>query len=198
MYSLTLDARYFWKLNRAMLLSLVAIFPALQAKASSCQDTSCKIPVQFQGIYQEETCEISIDGKGSSETVTLPKLGTSVLQKDGAEAGGQIFNISLKGCPINRTIALRFISAGTVADTATGNMVNTTGDGYSKNVQIRLRNEATNQMIIDNTDSVQNYDISDQGEDVTHQFSASYYAKGTSAVTAGLVSTTASIDLIYK
>ncbi|MFJ3458566.1 fimbrial protein [Scandinavium goeteborgense] len=190
--------RFYKRVSCFGLLCFFGLLPYQNANALSCTDSSCKIEVLFEGVYQEETCEISINGKSATETVLLPTLSTASLQNDGEEAGQQSFNVSLKGCPINRTISLYFVSGGTPADEATGNLVNTAGADYSQNVQIRLRNAAGNQMVIDDAQSVQDYEINARGDDITHDFSAQYYANGASAVSAGLVSGAASIDLIYK
>lgn len=187
-------------LLRIGFLVLFGLLSGPPALALSCTEgtSPCTIAVYFEGTYQEETCDVSIDDKSSSETVVLPTLSSAALQQDGSEAGNRSFKVGLKNCPINRTVALHFVSGTTASDTSTGNLTNTAGGEYSKNVQIRLRNESGQQMVIDNTDSVQDYVISDKGEDVTHLFSADYYAHGTSSVTAGLINTSASIDLIYK
>ncbi|MFP2516970.1 fimbrial protein [Buttiauxella agrestis] len=166
--------------------------------AESCTDSECKIMVSFKGTYLEDTCVISINGKSSTETVEMPTISTASLQSDGAETGSRPFSIALTGCPLNQTVSLRFISGAVAADSTTGNFVNTAGETYSQNVQIRLRDENGKQMIADDIDSVQDYVISSTGEDISYQYLATYYAKGTSKVTAGLINTTAGIDLIYK
>ncbi len=63
------------------------------------------------GEYVEDTCEVSINGASSAESVSLPTLSTSKLNIDGAEAGNQAFQIALKLCPANRSVDLRFTAA---------------------------------------------------------------------------------------
>jgi len=184
-----------YKMNICCLLWLTLSSPGW---AQSCTDSSCKIQVDFKGTYVEETCEISINGLSNNEKVQLPTLSSNLLQTDGNEVGDTPFNIALKNCPINKTVALRFVSGASVADSNTGNLINTSGDDYSKQVQVRIRNSSRAQMIIDDVGSEQDYTISSTGEDVTHSYSASYYANGSFSVTPGLIQTTANIDLIYK
>ena len=77
-------------------------------------------------------------------------------------------------------------------------MVNTTGAEYSNNVQLRLRNAAGSQMIINDRNSVQDYIIPDAGGDISHDYQAMYYANSAGGVTPGLVNAMASINLIYR
>ncbi|WON77497.1 fimbrial protein [Serratia sp. UGAL515B_01] len=167
--------------------------------AETCQaEGNCNIPVKFTGVYKENTCEISIDGKGDDAVVQLPKIATANLQSEGSEAGSTQFNIALKACPANTNINLYFVSTGIAPDTATGNLKNvTTGVGMSAGVQVRLRNTLNNQMRIDDPSTFQQYVIPANGGEVTQHYSASYYA-GTANVTSGLVNTVAGIELRYN
>jgi type 1 fimbria pilin len=187
----------------AFLLLLTAAFASNQSvqAASSCAGaTDCNIPVTFKGEYIEDTCEISIDGASSTETVTLPTLSANLLNRDSAEEGHYPFQIALKRCPANKLIDLRFVAAGgsMLPDAATGNLQNEVAADYSQNVQVRLRKAAGPQMVVGDGNSVQEYVIPATGDDITHYFLASYYAKGTNAVTSGLVKATAGIELVYK
>ena len=160
--------------------------------------TDCAITVNFTGVYNDETCNVIINNVSNNETVTLPKISTTALQGSGSEAGSVPFDITLKDCPASRTITAFFNSSANAADATTGNLINETGESYSNNVQIRLRKEDGSQVIIDDSTSGQNYVISSSAEQVTHGFSASYYATGNATVTAGLVMAIASIELVYK
>jgi len=186
------------KARCACLFSLFVFLLSYLSNGLAEPCNSCNIDVSFQGEYLEETCNISINGAGNSETVTLPTLSINGLDHDGAEVGSRQFAISLKGCPSNRVIRVRFISNISSPDPETGNLRNDSGGENSRNVQIRIRKENGSQIKINDADSGQDYDISTSSEEVKHFYTASYYAKGNSAVTPGLVKTTASIDLIYK
>ncbi|WNN47916.1 fimbrial protein [Siccibacter colletis] len=190
MYSVT---RYMQVLS--LLLMGVTGFSG-SANADSCADTSCKVSVLFKGTYLEDTCDVIINNGSSTETVVLPTLSTNTLKTNGAEAGSVAFDIMLKGCPTAKTISLWF--AGTDADSATGNMVNAKGNEYSSNVQVRLRNAAGSQLVLNDRNSVQDYIIPAAGGDVVHSYQAMYYADGAGAVTPGLVNAMASINLTYR
>lgn len=183
-----------WK--SAMLGLLGVVMPV---QAQNCQVANeCLIPVTFTGVYQEETCEVSIDGGGAENVVVLPKIATAQLQRNGDEAGSQQFQIALKSCPAGRLVDLLFISDGLAADGDTGNLINSTGAGMSQGVQVRLRNASGVQLRIDDTNSYQQYIIPPSGEEVTQYYSASYYAKGAESVSPGLVNTFSGIELRYK
>lgn len=188
----------------ALLLLLTAVFIAQSQPAqaaSSCAGTAdCHIQVSFGGEYVEDTCEVSINGASSAESVSLPTLSTSKLNIDGVEAGNQAFQIALKLCPANRSVDLRFTAADSSRnpDVVTGNLQNELGDDYSLSVQVRLSKATGQQMFVGREDSVQEYIIPATGEDITHYFLAGYYAKGTNAVTPGQVKATAGIELVYK
>ncbi|EOL9049800.1 fimbrial protein [Cronobacter turicensis] len=158
----------------------------------------CKINVSFTGTYMEETCGVSINNASSSETITLPVLSTTLLQKAGAEAGSQQFSVTLTHCPIDKSVMLRFVNDNGFADVKTGNLINESGTGYSENVQVRLRKANGTQMIINDETSTQEYVIPATGDDITHYYIAAYYAAGSGNVTPGEVGTLANIDIIYK
>ncbi|ADZ42091.1 TPA: fimbrial protein [Yersinia enterocolitica] len=186
----------------SFLLLLATAFIARQPAqaASACAGAAdCKVQVSFTGEYLEDTCEVSIDGGSSSESVLLPTLSTTELKTDKAEAGKKQFQIALNKCPVNRTVSLRFIAAGaTMPDATTGNLQNEVADDFSKSAQVRLSKAAGQQMVVGDENSVQEYVISSSGADVTHYFLAGYYAKGTNTVTPGQVRATAGIELVYK
>ncbi|KLG05263.1 fimbrial protein [Enterobacter cloacae subsp. cloacae] len=154
--------------------------------------------VYFTGVYTDETCVIEINNGSNNEVVQLPKISVVSLQKNGNEAGSVPFNITLKECPASRAVTVFFTSAISGADTATGNLINDAGTNMSKNVQVRLRKEDSSQVVIDDASSGQDYLIPATADPLSHTFTASYYAKGDSAVTAGRIQTVAGVELVYK
>jgi major type 1 subunit fimbrin (pilin) len=165
----------------------------------SCRDAGeCRIPVQFKGRYMEGTCIVSINNASASETVFLPTLSTRLLSHEGDEAGSSPFKISLKQCPANQKVLLTFLARSNSVDQETGNLTNDVLDDYSRHVQIRLRKENNQIIQIGNSHSAQEYIIPLNGEEVEHYFIASYYARGTNTVTAGMVKAMANIDLTYN
>ncbi|WP_130832922.1 fimbrial protein [[Erwinia] mediterraneensis] len=165
--------------------------------AQSCQNCALSVNVSFAGNYLEETCEISINGGSYNETVRLPTLLANSLSKDGSEVGIQPFTVGLKECPFNRNIALIFRGSLSGVDTLTGNLINSDGQSYAKNVQVRLRKENGIAIKINDITTAQDYIIPATGEEVIHNYTASYYAKGNDSVTAGEVEAKAIIEIIY-
>lgn len=165
--------------------------------AQACY-SDCAINVYFDGVYNDETCEVVINNAGMNEVVTLPRIPVASLKDNASEAGSVPFDITLKDCPPERTVTVFFNSSATAADSETGNLVNLTGALYSSNVQIRLRKENSSQVFIDDPASGQDYIISTAADPVSHIFTASYYAKGDAAVTAGQVHAIAGVELVYN
>ena len=170
------------------------------AVADDCKNFgSCRIAVDFIGTYLAQTCDVEVDNQGESGQVTLPTVGADVLQRVGDEAGSVQFPISLRNCPAGRNIEMHFnTSGGDTSDSITGNLENNTGADLSRGVQVRLRNITGTQMRIDDNTSYQEYAIPASGDEVTHYFIASYYAKSNGTVNAGRVQTRSTIDLTYK
>lgn len=188
--------RSLFQTRKINVIALWFISPLVLAVPCGVQD-NCKIKVEFQGDYLENTCEVSINNGSENETVTLPVISINTLGNDGDEAGSQLFAITLKNCPTNKAISLYFASTATGMNAATGNLLNTIGSEYSKHVEVRLRNSGQQQMVVNDPESSQSYDVSVEG-DVTHQFIASYYAAGNAEVSAGLLNTAAAIVVNYK
>lgn len=170
---------------------------SLQLKADTTCSNECKINVTFQGVYNDETCNISVNSGTYSETVLLPTISTTSLQANGSEAGSKEFDITLKDCPASRVVTVTFVNNLGMVDNNTGNLTNTEGDDYSKNVQVKIYKENGQQVFIDKSSTGQDYVIPSAGGDVTHQFTASYYANGSDAVTAGMLKTLAGVELVY-
>ncbi|WP_241627486.1 fimbrial protein [Rosenbergiella epipactidis] len=183
------------KLHISVLLFLL-VNSSVNAATPSCKG-SCDIQVNFNGRFEMETCEVSIDNRSANETVTLPSVSASSLAKAGDENGSKSFLVTLKKCPAAMTIGVHFISvASTQVDTTTGNIMNSSATGMSSETQLRLRNSVGGQMLLNDPTSVQDYVIPKNGGDIQHDFIVSYFAK--SPVTPGKVSATAGIELIYK
>lgn len=168
--------------------------------SQSTGKASCSIQLDFKGTFIENTCRIDINGTGSNATISLPTTSVQQLLTAGNEAGSRLFPIKLSNCPAGKKINLHFIStsSGSSVDSVTGNLTNNAGQGYSNDVQLRLRTDNLTQLIIDDDNSYQEYQIPPSGADITHSFIVSYYAKSTNAVTPGQVSASVVVDLIYN
>ncbi len=178
-----------------MLLLLLSLGSGLTAQALTI---SPPLSVNFQGTYVDETCDVVINGNSSSETVTLPRVSNITLRNNGGEAGYTPFNIRLDGCPTGQTMKLVFNSDLTSMDTATGNLLNQTGSGFSRNVQIRIRNENGQQMVINDNATAQEYVIPVGGGSVSHQYSVSYFSTRPIAASFGIVQSIARITVDYQ
>ncbi|WP_241579900.1 fimbrial protein [Rosenbergiella nectarea] len=182
-------------LRTSILLFLLLNAP-VNAATPSCKG-SCDIQVNFTGRFEMETCQISIDNRSANETVELPVVSSSSLEHAGDESGTKSFLVILKKCPGAVTVGVHFISvASTQVDMTTGNIKNSSAAGMSPETQLRLRNSAGVQMLLNDTTSIQDYIIPQSGGDVQHNFNVSYYAQ--TPVTPGKVSATAGIEMIYK
>lgn len=184
------------KYNKSSVLALLLFSPCILAQTCTSND-KCSVGVDFKGNYLEKTCDVSINNGSMYETVVLPVISVTTLDHEGAEAGSQLFSITLKNCPTNKAISLYFASTSAGVDALTGNLPNAKGADYSEHVEVRLRNSESQQMLVDDPESNQNYDVSLSG-DVTHYYMASYYAADNTQVTAGLLNTSAAIVVSYK
>lgn len=186
--------------NALPLCSSVAYASASCTSSQATGKTDCAIQLDFKGTFVEDTCDVDINSSGSSPIISLPTISIQQLLKAGSEAGSKLFPIKLRNCPAGKTINLHFISLSSSSgvDSVTGNLTNNAGQGMSNNIQLRLRTDNLTQLIIDDDNSYQEYQIPSSGGDVSHNFIVSYYAKNTNAVTPGLVSASVIVDLIYK
>lgn len=178
----------------ALYTAMISTF--ILSSAQACL-TDCSIPVNFTGVYVDQTCVISINNASNNETVNLPQISIASLQKNSNEAGSRPFDVTLTDCPASREITV-FFTSNSPMDSTTGNLINDTGPEYSKNVQVRLRKEDGSQVIIDDSSTGQPYITSPKGDPLSHTFIASYYANGDASVTAGEVRTIAGVNLVYK
>lgn len=181
-------------LYSSLLLLIILLAIKNEVFAQNCKN--CSVSTSFTGVYNDETCEVAINDKGSRDTIELPIISTQSLKLVGSEAGSRNFIISLKNCPTSRNVKLKFIGNTSQTDEETGNLTNKNGIEYSKNTQIRIRKEDGGQIKVNDLSSAQDYVIPESGDTVMHEYNASYYAKA--AATSGVVSATAGIEVFYK
>ena len=130
-------------------------------------------------------------------TVTLPTVTTATLNTAvGTTAGATAFNLSLSGCDTTASSASLNFTTG--SNNATdGNLTNTGTAGA--NVEVQLLNGGIGGSVIntkDNTNAPANIALS-SGSSGTIAMAAQYYTKATS-VTAGSVSTSATVTFSYQ
>lgn len=176
------------------LFTLLGIFTYANAEII-CDN--CQMNVEFKGIYQQNTCDISVNGASANETVVLPTISYKTLSSPGKEAGGTLFTVALKDCPTEVEVNLFFKSFAGNLNPVTGNLINKTDAGSAKNVELRLRDASSKHIAIDNPASMQVYDIPSTNSSVSKNYYVSYYAGG-NAVSAGNVEAKTVLEVIYK
>ncbi|QXO64655.1 fimbrial protein [Morganella morganii] len=179
-----------------VLFILLGIFTYSRAEVI-CDNCDLKnIEVEFKGIYTEGTCSISVDGKSSDETVVLPTISYKTLSSAGKEAGATQFRVTLKDCPKEGDVLLFFKSDNNLSP-LNKNLKNSIGEGFAKNVELRIRDDKSKHIGIDDPLSGQLYPIPDNRSPVTKNYYVSYFA-GDDAVSAGNVKAKSILEVSYK
>ncbi|EMD0829146.1 type 1 fimbrial protein [Morganella morganii] len=184
----------------ASLFMLLGIFTYANAEALCDNNVDCSlvgVDVKFKGVYQEDTCAISINGASSEETVILPTLSYKILSSAGKEAGTTEFTVALNNCPTNVEVLLFFKSSGGNLSSATENLKNDTGAGLAANVELRLRDDKLNHIKIDNPSSGLVYPITGENLSVKRKYYVSYFSGG-NAVSPGNVRAKSVLEVVYK
>lgn len=154
--------------------------------------------VTFGGELTANTCNVSVDGGNSSNTVTLPKISQSVLDSAGKTAGRTPFTMELSGCSGALKTAAAFFEQGPGV-TNTGFLINTGGTA-GNSVYLQLRDGSNSDAIIKVGDRSQLtntkfLDISSGG--ATLLYSAEYRA-ASNTVSAGTVVAAVNYNIQYK
>lgn len=157
---------------------------------------NCDITVEFKGVYEEETCAISINGASNNETVLLPTLSYRTFDRPQIEAGSTLFTVALNNCPTEVEVYLFFKSFNNLSP-VTENLENNSDDGFAKNVELRIRDANANHIAIDNPASGQRYDIPNVNSSVPKNYYVSYFS-GTDPVSPGNVVAKTILEVVYK
>lgn len=182
------------------LFMLLGIFTYANAEALCDNNVDCSlvgVDVKFKGVYQEDTCAISINGASSEETVILPTLSYKTLSAAGKEAGTTEFTVALNNCPTNVEILLFFKSSGGNLSPVTENLKNDTGTGLAANVELRLRDDKFNHIKIDNPSSGLVYPIPGENSSVARKYYVSYFS-GDNVISPGNVRAKSVLEVVYK
>lgn len=184
-----------------MKLKLAIISAAVTTTLMASSALAADGTINFEGALTANTCDITVDGKPSPATVTLPTVTASALLGEGATAGDTLFKIVLTNCEgvSGSSTAAAFFEAGSTVDNKTFNLINTdlSEDG-AKNVQLQLL-DAENQSPI-------NVGFSNQkGKSTRHSiaseqaempYTVRYYSLG--SATAGLVQSQVNFSIDYE
>ncbi|WP_434629542.1 fimbrial protein [Chromobacterium sp. CV08] len=149
--------------------------------------------ITVTGNIVAQTCTIA-GNSGQNVTVTLPTVGTSALASAGQTAGSTPFSINLSNCPSGLKNAQTRFEVGPTVDSASGNLLNSTGTGSATNVEVQLLNNSSNAINLNNNANSQVVPIS--GGNATMNYYAQYIATG--AAGAGSVSTSVQYSMTYQ
>lgn len=174
-----------------------AVTTALMASSAIAYDGV----IDFKGALAANTCDITVDGKSTPTTVTLPTVSASALLGEGATAGDTLFKIVLTNClgVSSTSTAAAFFETGSTVDFETFNLKNTdiSNDG-AKNVQLQLL-DAVNQSPINigfsnQKDNSTRHDISSAGAEMP--YTVRYYSLGSAE--PGLVESQVNFSIDYE
>ncbi|EPF5869181.1 fimbrial protein [Morganella morganii] len=179
-----------------VLFILLGIFTYSRAEVICDNCTLNNIEVEFKGIYKEGTCIISVNGGSSDGTVFLPTISYKTLSSAGNEAGATKFTVALDNCPKDVEAVLFFKSDSNLSP-VNKNLKNSVGANFAKNVELRIRDDQSKHIGIDDPLSGQSYFISDVNSSVSKDYYVSYFA-GDNAVSPGNVVAKSILEVIYK
>ncbi|MBC3249038.1 fimbrial protein [Serratia fonticola] len=115
----------------AIVASLVAAFGSLGMAQAASTGT-----ITFNGELTATTCDVVVDGQAADATVTLPTIGTNLLQTAGTTRGDTGFVMALNNCAGTLTTASAFFEAGASVDQVTGRLKNMTGGATGVSLQL--------------------------------------------------------------
>lgn len=179
------------------LFMLLGIFTYAEAEVICDNCVLNGIKAEFKGVYQEDTCDISVNGASANETVKLPTISYRTLSANTPEAGSTLFTVALNNCPVDVEVNLFFKSFAGNLSPGSENLKNRVDNGFSKNVELRLRDAAGKHIAIDNPASVQRYNISNVNPSVVKDYYVSYFMGG-DPVTPGNVESKTVLEVIYE
>lgn len=148
--------------------------------------------INFTGTIAAQTCTVSVNGGGSSATVTLPKVAAGVLNEAGAVAGNTRFTLTLSDCSAKTGDVYAYFEQGAGVN-ANGRLTNT---GDATGVDLQLLDSANNPINAGSTEqSTAPKTVALADGAGTLAYSAQYYA--TAAATAGSVASTVNYSINY-
>ncbi len=172
-------------------LSMVALglmLAAAQVNAAEASDGT----INFTGNIASQTCTVSVNGGGSTATVTLPKVASSILSTSGQTAGNTRFTMALSNCSATTGDVYAYFEQGANVN-ADGRLTNT---GTATNVDLQLLdsgNGVLNAGSTEQTTSPKTVALTAGAGTLT--YSAQYYATG--AATAGTVLSAVNYSINY-
>lgn len=152
--------------------------------------------ITFKGEVTGQTCQVSVDGQGSS-VILLPAVSSSSLTSQGAVANPTTFTIGLSGCTQSEdegSFGLKIVSNYAQNDILTNNAV----ANAASNVGFQLQSAAGIPIPVSNTGSVISkvFTLSPGSTSATANFQVAYYALG--AATPGQVESSMQYAISYQ
>lgn len=175
-------------MKKVSMVAMGLLLAAAQVSAAEASDGT----INFTGTIASQTCTVSVNGAGSTATVTLPKVAAGVLNTAGAVAGNTRFTLALSDCSATTGDVYAYFEQGAGVN-ANGRLTNT---GTAKGVDLQL---------LDNNNKAINAGSSEQSTAPatvaltagagTLSYSAEYYATATAE--AGTVASTVNYSINY-
>lgn len=147
--------------------------------------------ITFTGDISNTTCNISVNGRNSSTTITFEPISASALSKAGEVANELPVTMALTNCQ-NPTENVRALFDSTETDSITGNLKN---KGSATNVQVQLMDNGRKPIKLGDGSQVNGPSFKIVDDMATLNYFARYYA--TDKVEAGDVSTVVNYSLSY-
>lgn len=169
-------------------ITLGLLLAAAHVNAAEASDGT----ISFTGNINSQTCTVSVNGAGSSATVALPTVASSLLQNAGETAGATRFTVDLSECSTTTGDVYAYFEQGSNVN-ADGRLTNT---GTATNVDLELLDNAgttLNAGSSDQTTSPVTATLVDGAASLT--YAARYYA--TAAATAGTVASSVTYSINY-
>ncbi|WP_058914462.1 fimbrial protein [Entomohabitans teleogrylli] len=152
--------------------------------------------ITFQGDITDNTCEISVNGGGATETVSLPKIPAFALNSPGVTQGDTPFTIALSNCTgATLSSAYTYFESGTYLDSVSGRLNTVSGSDSAGNIQIQLLDNTHQPIFIGDQSSQSSNLIDISSGSGLMDYIARYYA--TDAATAGTVYTSVNYSIVY-
>lgn len=175
-------------MKKVSMISLGLLLAAAQVNAAAASDGT----ITFNGELDSQTCTVSVNGGDSSNSVTLPKVSTSLLQTAGQTAGSTRFTIGLSECSTQTGEVYAYFEQGASVN-ANGRLNNT---GTATNVDLQLLDSEENPLNAGSTDqSTSPVTATLNAGAATLSYAAQYFA--TAAATAGTVASSVTYSINY-
>lgn len=158
--------------------------------------------ITFEGQLTDTTCNVDGAADGA-KTVKLPIVKTSLLSTAGSVAGGTLFDIKVKDCPVGITKVATHFAADAHMDSSTQDLkqqfIAAIDKPAADNVQVRVKRVGGTTSIVGHTDNV-GFDVTNgnaAGNGTATMTYAAEYRSNDGGATAGYVMAKVNYVLAY-